>query len=154
MVRAVRGPEADMPKSMLPKEVDKTLRKLGSDGDKVRGTIEREFADYLEAKAQERRSRDLGRDGVGPGRVGPGPGHQAGRPPAGRGAVQPEDVRVRVVRSRPPRRRGRAGTSMTGAGMARRPGRRPGPAAAPASGDAGKSPKAQALRATGGRPAS
>jgi hypothetical protein len=60
MVRAVRGPEAELPKSMLPKEVDKTLRKLGSDGDKVRGTIEREFAEYLEAKGPERRSRDLG----------------------------------------------------------------------------------------------
>jgi hypothetical protein len=60
MVRAVRGPQADLPKSMLPKEVDKTLRKLGSDGDKVRGTIEREFADYLETKAPERRARDLG----------------------------------------------------------------------------------------------
>ena len=59
-VRAVRGPQADLPKSMLPKEVDKTLRKLGTDGDKVRGTIEREFADYLEAKAPERKSRDLG----------------------------------------------------------------------------------------------
>jgi hypothetical protein len=60
MVRAVRGPEAELPKSMLPKEVDKTLRKLGSNGDKVRGTIEREFADYLETKGAERRSRDLG----------------------------------------------------------------------------------------------
>ncbi|HEX7472516.1 MAG TPA: hypothetical protein VF323_05510 [Candidatus Limnocylindrales bacterium] len=60
VVRAVRGPDAELPKSMLPKEVDKTLRKLGSDGDRVRGTIEREFADYLEAKAPERRSRDLG----------------------------------------------------------------------------------------------
>ena len=60
VVRAVRGPQADLPKSMLPKEVDKTLRKLGSDGDKVRGTIEREFADYLEIKAPERRARDLG----------------------------------------------------------------------------------------------
>ena len=60
MVRAVRGPEAELPKSMLPKEVDKTLRKLGSDGDKVRGTIEREFAQYLEAKGPERKSRDLG----------------------------------------------------------------------------------------------
>ncbi len=60
MVRAVRGPEAELPKSMLPKEVDRTLRKLGSDGDKVRGTIEREFADYLEAKGPERKSRDLG----------------------------------------------------------------------------------------------
>lgn len=60
MVRAVRGPEAQLPKSMLPAEVDKTLRKLGSDGAKVRGTIEREFADYLDAKSPERRSRDLG----------------------------------------------------------------------------------------------
>jgi hypothetical protein len=45
---------------MLPDEVDKTLRKLGSDGDKVRGTIEREFADYLDAKTDERKKRDLG----------------------------------------------------------------------------------------------
>lgn len=59
-VRAVRGPQAEIPRSMLPKEVDKTLRKLGTDGDRVRGTIEREFADYLKANAPERKSRDLG----------------------------------------------------------------------------------------------
>ena len=59
-VRAVRGPQAELPKSMLPKEIDRTLRKIGPDGDKVRGTIEREFADYLKANAPERRSRDLG----------------------------------------------------------------------------------------------
>jgi hypothetical protein len=58
--RAVQGPEAELPKSMLPKEVDKTLRKLGSDGEKVRGTLEREFADYLEEKAPERRDRNIG----------------------------------------------------------------------------------------------
>jgi hypothetical protein len=57
--RAIFGPEADLPKSMLPREVDKTLKKLGSDGDKVRGTLEREFASYLDEKAQERRKRDL-----------------------------------------------------------------------------------------------
>jgi hypothetical protein len=57
--RAVFGPEADLPKSMLPREVDKTLKKLGSDGDKVRGTLEREFASYLDEKAEERRKRDL-----------------------------------------------------------------------------------------------
>ena len=51
--RAVFGPEADLPKSMLPREVDKTLKKLGSDGDKVRGTLEREFASYLDEKAEE-----------------------------------------------------------------------------------------------------
>ena len=58
--RAVLGPEADLPKSMLPPEVEKTLRKLGPDGEKVRGTLEREFADYLEEKAPQRRDRDLG----------------------------------------------------------------------------------------------
>ena len=58
--RAVKGPEADLPKSMLPKEVDKALKKLGDDGEKVRGTLEKEFAKYLEEHAEERRSRDLG----------------------------------------------------------------------------------------------
>ena len=58
--RAVFGREAELPKSMLPKEVEQTLRKLGPDGDKVRGTLEREFASYLEEKAPERRQRDLG----------------------------------------------------------------------------------------------
>ncbi|HEX7949659.1 MAG TPA: hypothetical protein VF494_04865 [Candidatus Limnocylindrales bacterium] len=58
--RAIFGPDADLPKSMLPPEVEKTLRKLGPDGDKVRGTLEREFADYLEEKAPQRRQRDLG----------------------------------------------------------------------------------------------
>ncbi len=57
--RAVKGPEADLPKSMLPDEVEKTLKKMGSDGEKVRGTIEREFAKYLEEHAEERRQRDL-----------------------------------------------------------------------------------------------
>jgi hypothetical protein len=58
--RAVLGPEADLPKSMLPPEVEKTLKKLGPDGEKVRGTLEREFADYLDEKAPKRRERDLG----------------------------------------------------------------------------------------------
>jgi hypothetical protein len=58
--RAVFGPNADLPKSMLPPEVEKTLKKLGPDGEKVRGTLEREFADYLEEKAPQRRDRDLG----------------------------------------------------------------------------------------------
>jgi hypothetical protein len=58
--RAIQGPEADMPKSMLPKEVDRELKKLGRDGDKVRGTIEREFAKYLDEHREERESRDLG----------------------------------------------------------------------------------------------
>ena len=35
--RAVTGRPAPLPKSLLPDEVEKTLRKLGTDGDKVRG---------------------------------------------------------------------------------------------------------------------
>jgi hypothetical protein len=58
--RAVFGKGAELPKSMLPPEVEKTLRKLGPDGDKVRGTLEREFADYLDEKAPQRKERDLG----------------------------------------------------------------------------------------------
>lgn len=58
--RAVRGPGADVPKSMLPPEVEKTLKKLGPDGEKVRGTLEREFANYLDEKAPQRKERDLG----------------------------------------------------------------------------------------------
>lgn len=58
--RAVLGPDADRPKSMLPEEVDKELRKLGSDGERVRATLEREFAKYLEEHREEREKRDLG----------------------------------------------------------------------------------------------
>lgn len=58
--RAIVGPEADRPKSMLPEEVDKELRKLGSDGERVRATLEREFAKYLDAHRAEREKRDLG----------------------------------------------------------------------------------------------
>jgi hypothetical protein len=57
--RAVFGPYADVPKSMLPDEVEKTLKKLGPDGDRVRGTLEREFARYLDERAPQRRERDL-----------------------------------------------------------------------------------------------
>jgi hypothetical protein len=52
--RAVRGPEAPLPKVMLPDEIEKTLRKLGSDGDKVRGTLERDFATYTSSRAKDR----------------------------------------------------------------------------------------------------
>ena len=58
--RAILGPGAALPKSMLPEEIDKVLRELGSDGNKVRGTIEREFASYLEEKAPGRKNRDVG----------------------------------------------------------------------------------------------
>ena len=58
--RAVVGPEKELPKSMLPREVDQALRKLGPDGEKVRGTLEREFAKYLEEHMEARDNRDLG----------------------------------------------------------------------------------------------
>lgn len=58
--KSLFGAKADIPKSMLPPEVEKTLKKLGPDGDKVRGTLEREFAAYLDEKAPQRKERDLG----------------------------------------------------------------------------------------------
>lgn len=58
--KAFNGGKEPLPKSMLPPEVEKTLKKLGGDGEKVRGTLEREFASYLDERAPERRERDLG----------------------------------------------------------------------------------------------
>jgi hypothetical protein len=50
------GRRAAMPDRMLPKEIEKTLGKLGKDGDKVRGTIERDFADYVKQRQRDRRA--------------------------------------------------------------------------------------------------
>ena len=58
--RAIRGPAAELPKSMLPRDVERTIRMLGSDGDKVRGTLEREFARYLDDRSRVRRDTELG----------------------------------------------------------------------------------------------
>jgi hypothetical protein len=58
--RAILGPTADMPKSMLPKEIDEELRKMGDDGERVRRKLEREFANYLDENAEARKERDLG----------------------------------------------------------------------------------------------
>ena len=52
--RAVFGPTAELPKQMLPKEIEKTLKKLGDDGDKVRGAIERDFAAYAKEAEKDR----------------------------------------------------------------------------------------------------
>jgi hypothetical protein len=52
--RAVTGEPAPMPRSMLPKEVEKTLRKLGDDGDEVRAALERDFADYAKQAERDR----------------------------------------------------------------------------------------------------
>jgi len=56
--RAIFGPAADMPKSMLPDEVEKTLRRMGPDGERVRAALEREFAAYLEEHRHDRKDRD------------------------------------------------------------------------------------------------
>jgi hypothetical protein len=56
---AVLGPKADLPKSMLPEQIDKALRSLGDDGDRVRGLVEREFVGYLEKNKPVREARDL-----------------------------------------------------------------------------------------------
>ncbi len=45
--RAVRGEPAALPSSMLPKEIDKAIRSLGSEGEAVRAALERSFAAYL-----------------------------------------------------------------------------------------------------------
>ena len=57
--RAVRGEEEELPSELLPAEVEKALRKLGTDGKKVRGTLEREFAAYLDARAKERKKEGI-----------------------------------------------------------------------------------------------
>jgi hypothetical protein len=54
--RVVRGAPAPMPKSMLPDEIEKTLRKLGGDGERVRATLERDFAEYAKASQKSRQS--------------------------------------------------------------------------------------------------
>lgn len=57
--RAVTGKEEELPSELLPKEVEKSLRKMGSDGRAVRGTLEREFARYLEDRQKERRKEGV-----------------------------------------------------------------------------------------------
>lgn len=59
--RAIFGPTADLPKSMLPEQIDKALRSLGDDGDRVRGVLEREFVNYLDKTKPTREARDLRR---------------------------------------------------------------------------------------------
>jgi hypothetical protein len=51
---AIVGPDQPLPESMLPEEVEKTLRRLGTDGERVRGTLERDFADYLKVSQKRR----------------------------------------------------------------------------------------------------
>ena len=51
------GPDQPLPESMLPDEVEKTLKRLGTDGERVRGTLERDFADYLKVSQKRRGPR-------------------------------------------------------------------------------------------------
>ena len=46
--RAIFGAPPPFPPSMLPDEVERTIRNLGPDGDRVRGSLERGFAAYLD----------------------------------------------------------------------------------------------------------
>jgi hypothetical protein len=55
---AVVGPDAPLPEQMLPEEIEKALKRLGSDGDRVRGVLERDFASYVKA-AEKRRGPPL-----------------------------------------------------------------------------------------------
>jgi len=57
--RAVMGPEEPLPEQMLPEEIEKALKRMGTDGRKVRGLLEREFADYLKTTESVRRRREL-----------------------------------------------------------------------------------------------
>ncbi len=54
---AVFGKPDPLPDALLPEEIDKALRALGSDGAKVRGAVERDFAAYLEQAVPARRNR-------------------------------------------------------------------------------------------------
>jgi hypothetical protein len=53
--RAITGKEEELPSELLPKDIEKTLKKMGTDGRKVRGTLERDFAKYLDDRQAERR---------------------------------------------------------------------------------------------------
>lgn len=57
--RAVTGKEEELPSELLPKDVEKALRKIGTDGRQVRGTLERDFAKYLEDRHKERQKEGL-----------------------------------------------------------------------------------------------
>ena len=57
--RAITGKEEELPSELLPKDVEKALRKIGTDGSKVRGTLERDFAKYLDERAKDRKKEGI-----------------------------------------------------------------------------------------------
>lgn len=135
--RALFGPDADLPKSMLPDEIEKTVKKLGRDGDRVRGTLEHEFADYLASRSKLRRDRDLaGTASILVGNLLKPVTQRAGRQLAER-FLDPEgasfDEAVRRIRERRAAGKGKG----TGTGTSGGPRGRPGTAAEPPPGTPG-----------------
>ena len=57
--QAISGKQEELPSELLPKDVEKALRKIGTDGSKVRGTLERDFAKYLDERAKERKKEGV-----------------------------------------------------------------------------------------------
>ena len=53
---AISGEREPLPSRLLPNEVEKTLRKLGDDGEKVRGALERDFAEYAKKSQKDRQA--------------------------------------------------------------------------------------------------
>jgi hypothetical protein len=56
---AIRGEEDPLPSELLPDEVNKVLKKLGSDGKKVQVTLDKEFAKYLDDRSKERKKEGI-----------------------------------------------------------------------------------------------
>jgi len=56
---AIRGEEDPLPSELLPDEINKVLKKLGSDGKKVQLTLDKEFAKYLDDRAKERKKEGV-----------------------------------------------------------------------------------------------
>jgi hypothetical protein len=57
--RAITGKEEELPSELLPKDVEKALKKIGTDGRKVRGALERDFAKYLDDRQKERKKEGV-----------------------------------------------------------------------------------------------
>jgi hypothetical protein len=59
VLRAVKhrvvGKPDPLPPSLLPSEIDKAVRALGDDGAKVRGALERSFAEFLDVSVPARK---------------------------------------------------------------------------------------------------
>lgn len=52
--RFVMGPEPTRPKSLLPEEIDKSLDRLGAEGDRLRDVLQQDFKEYLEHQPKRR----------------------------------------------------------------------------------------------------